>query len=468
MPAEMLANSGEPRRGFWTNRSVLALSQGADPVDVIVAKARSLTFEAFESGWSGPPYDPFALAELMKIEVLPSEDVADARTVPAVGGKLRIEFNPNRSPGRINYSIAHELGHALFPDCAEGVRNRTKHTGATRDEWQLEMLCNIAAAEILMPVGSLRSEDLEPSVDRLLQMRKDYAVSSEAILLRIIRLTTKPCLAILARRDPDSPAGRYRADYAVGSRAWSSPVANGFALPLDTVLSECTAIGFTAKATENWFRTAADWKIEALGIPPYPGHVYPRVIGIAKPVSDRETEVAKITYLKGDATAPRGSDYRILAQVVNDKSIVWGAGFARAVRKKWPKVQGEFAQWVVSGRGEFKLGNTHISAVDDSIALASLVAQHGFGPSATPRIRYSALEMCLDRLGDYAVSRHADVHMPRIGSGEAGGSWEIVSEIIEETLCRRGVRVTVYDLPNAKGKQAPKQLALSIGPEITA
>src|SRR5271170_1511408 len=95
MPPAMIARSPEASKHHWTNRSVLAFSGACDPVEAIIAKARALTFQAFESGWSGPPYDPFKLADLMKIEVLPCEDVADARTVPASGSKLRIEFNPN-------------------------------------------------------------------------------------------------------------------------------------------------------------------------------------------------------------------------------------------------------------------------------------------------------------------------------------------------------------------------------------
>jgi hypothetical protein len=460
MPAA-LARSLEASKHYWTNRSVLAFSEGCDPIQAITAKAKSLTFHAFESGWSGPPYDPFKLADLMKIEVLPCEDVPDARPSPAGAGAVRIEFNPNRPAARIKYSIAHELGHTLFPDCAETVRNRTRHSKTTRDEWQLEMLCNIAAAEILMPTGSLRGDDLDPNMDRLLELRKDFSVSSEAILLRIVKLTGSRCFAAAARREPDSPNGRYRIDYAVGSQAWVSPIASGFQLPPQTVMSQCTAIGFTAKGDEEWVSGSGEWRVEAVGIPPYPGNVYPRVIATVRPPGDHPRQAEKINYLKGDATAPRGSAYRILAQIVNDRGIIWGAGFARAVRRKWPKVQEEFARWAVGNAADFRLGHVHFSEVEPSLVLANLIAQHGFKPSPTPKIRYGALETCLQKLANFAASREAEIHMPRIGTGEAGGAWEIVSEIIEETLCHKGVRVTVYDLPNPKGRQVPKQARIT-------
>ena len=81
---------------------------------------------AIENGWSGPPYDPSQLADLLNISLIPTEDVADART-RTISNKLHIEFNPNRPPARLRFSIAHELAHTLFPDCAHAVRNRATH-----------------------------------------------------------------------------------------------------------------------------------------------------------------------------------------------------------------------------------------------------------------------------------------------------------------------------------------------------
>jgi O-acetyl-ADP-ribose deacetylase (regulator of RNase III) len=78
-----------------------------------------------------------------------------------------------------------------------------------------------------------------------------------------------------------------------------------------------------------------------------------------------------------------------------------------------------------------------------------------------PRIRYGALEKCLEKLADYALTTGASVHMPRIGTGEAGGSWGIVGEIVEDTLSQRHVDVTVYDLPaNAETRQATQPTLL--------
>ena len=110
---------------YWTNASVKTLIRGTDvdPVQIITQKAIDLSLRAMQEGWSGPPFDPFALAQYLGLRVIPREDIADARTVPT-GTALTIEFNPNRPKARIRYSIYHEIAHTLFPDCRERVRNR--------------------------------------------------------------------------------------------------------------------------------------------------------------------------------------------------------------------------------------------------------------------------------------------------------------------------------------------------------
>ena len=52
----------------WTNRSVLAFAEGRDPVDAVTERARAIAMDAMDSGWSGPPFDPLALADFLRIE----------------------------------------------------------------------------------------------------------------------------------------------------------------------------------------------------------------------------------------------------------------------------------------------------------------------------------------------------------------------------------------------------------------
>jgi hypothetical protein len=54
----------------------------------------------------------------------------------------------------------------------------------------------------------------------------------------------------------------------------------------------------------------------------------------------------------------------------------------------------------------------------------------------------------------------ATVHMPRIGCGLAGGTWDRIEPLIQNRLIAAGVHVTPYDLaPNvalsSKARKAP-------------
>jgi len=66
---------------LWTNKSVLKFAGDTDPFLLIEAKARELVLKARDSGWSGPPYNPLGIADLLKIRVEANSDVVDARTV---------------------------------------------------------------------------------------------------------------------------------------------------------------------------------------------------------------------------------------------------------------------------------------------------------------------------------------------------------------------------------------------------
>jgi hypothetical protein len=79
----------------WKHPSVINFSGGRDPIAVMLEKASDVTLSALQSGWEGPPFDPFALAEHLRIQVVPNSELLDARTVPVGAGKLRIEYNPN-------------------------------------------------------------------------------------------------------------------------------------------------------------------------------------------------------------------------------------------------------------------------------------------------------------------------------------------------------------------------------------
>lgn len=155
----------------------------------------------------------------------------------------------------------------------------------------------------------------------------------------------------------------------------------------------------------------------------------------------------EIQYVTGDATRPPSDQRAIIVHVGNDIGG-WGAGFVVAISKRWPEPERRFRAW---HRGEeelpFELGQVQFVQVKPQTWVANLVGQRGIrrGRDGVPPVRYQAIRTGLQCVAEKARAWGASVHMPRIGCGLAGGSWDEVGRIVEEELAQRGVPVTVYD-----------------------
>ena len=149
-----------------------------------------------------------------------------------------------------------------------------------------------------------------------------------------------------------------------------------------------------------------------------------------------------ITYLKGDATQPQGPEgLKIIAHVCNDQGG-FGKGFVLALSRRWPEPEAEYRKW--AKQDSFKLGAVQYVRVAPDLYVANMIAQEGYGGDGKPPIRYPALRQCLASLERQASRHKASVHMPRIGCGLAGGSWDEVEKLIQEKL--GNLQVFVYDL----------------------
>jgi Zn-dependent peptidase ImmA (M78 family)/O-acetyl-ADP-ribose deacetylase (regulator of RNase III) len=428
----------------WTNKSVLALAQGNDPISVIQEEARRLVLKAREVGWEGPPFNPVKIVELLGAKLSANANIADARLL-ASSHEAVIEFNPQQPRERVRFSIAHELAHMLFPDWRQEVRNRGAQF-RTPDDWQLEMLCNIAASEFVLPIGSLPAAIEVASIEELMRERRRYDVSAEAFLARLAKVSETAVSVFFASPiEVESKARRYRIDYAIPSPLAPSVQVEGITLPAESAAHHCTAIGHTDRALESWF-AGTDTLIEFVGIPGYPGSRYPRVAGIVR-FGSSQFGKSPIRYVHGNILEPQGNGPKIICQLVNDRAIKWGGGVARKFAQKFPQAEQIFTERVLQLPSHQRIGRTIIINIEDGVSLASIVAQEGFGPSLFPRLRYAALETGLREVADHAKRTAASVHMPRIGTGAAGGDWGVIEELVEEELVRAGLAVTVYDPP---------------------
>ena len=74
------------------------LAANADPIEVMMNKARQIVLQAWQEGWTGPPYDQFRLANYLGVDVIPSSDVFDARTVSVGSSRFQIQYDPDKPP----------------------------------------------------------------------------------------------------------------------------------------------------------------------------------------------------------------------------------------------------------------------------------------------------------------------------------------------------------------------------------
>jgi len=164
-----------------------------------------------------------------------------------------------------------------------------------------------------------------------------------------------------------------------------------------------------------------------------------------------------ITYLKGDATVPQTSGPKLIIHICNDAGK-WGAGFVVAVSKRWSRPEEMYRCWynqreavlihepgkIVMTSGRFQLGETQLVVVQPNLAVVNMIAQAGTRTgSKGPPIRYDALDKTLGLVNGYAGSFKASIHMPRIGTGLAGGRWSEIEPIIMKRLL--DTRIYVYD-----------------------
>src|SRR6266700_4787513 len=189
MSAQSQARHVKIGRRVWSHKSVLALldkAQGtaepADPEDLIRICARALVAQALALNWAGPPYDPKILAGLRGIAVEPTHDQigAEARIFAKPDCSLLIQYDPAKTKARVNFSICHEITHTFFPDCFETIRHRHKEDDGN---YELECLCDLGAAELLMPHEPFQCDlaMLGVSLAAVRQLAQRYGASGEAV-----------------------------------------------------------------------------------------------------------------------------------------------------------------------------------------------------------------------------------------------------------------------------------------------
>jgi hypothetical protein len=137
----------------------------------------------------------------------------------------------------------------------------------------------------------------------------------------------------------------------------------------------------------------------------------------------------------------------IIPHVCNNIGL-FGAGFASAVRNRYPIVATNFE---LLGN-KTKLGYVQYVSVkkDDKtqheIIVANMIAQNNIISKKNSRpLNYEALVRCMINIRNYitenSIKDKIEIHCPKFGSGLAGGNWLFIKDIIDDVWSDNSVYI---------------------------
>ncbi len=382
----------------WTHKSVINLieeSNNSNPEEEIRLRARNLVVKAIENGWNGPPFNAIELSKFLGFQINPNDNVLDARTIPDGKKNFSIEYNPFQKATRINFSVAHEIAHTLFPDCAEKIRNREEKPTL---ESELEQLCNIGASEIQLPYAFFSNDAnslSEISLESLIELATKYKASLESLFIRFVEVIDRPCCILICSFKDD---GALILQYAKASNTFPKEIPKDFKIPEASVAYQCTSPGWSSRETAKWDVFDSTYNIYCIGISPLRKDNKGRVGVIITPeLQNINLEDRKIQMEYGDATKPRGEGVKVIAQVVNTSGAL-GMGFGKSLSKNYPKVKTALTKWY-DDKTAFRLGKSQLVEISNDLYVFQMLAQKGlFEKNGEIPLRYSHLKECLTEL----------------------------------------------------------------------
>ncbi len=194
---------------------------------LIIERARQLVSRlVMQRGHEKPPFLPEEFAPLQGIKKFVKADLGELSAV-----LLRfhdgyvIKVNEKHNLARQNFSCAHEIGHALLSElkielCIEDVEFRTfnPQAPAIARARAKERLCNVAAAELLMPEMVFKKylSGFGVSINSIEWLANIFRVSISSTAIRIAELSTEPCIALLWRPQPGTKSKALRLAWHIG------------------------------------------------------------------------------------------------------------------------------------------------------------------------------------------------------------------------------------------------------------
>lgn len=250
------------RRRRWFSpaaRSLMALTRMDDPRVAMVQRAEDLLQEAEVTR---PPVELEPVASYQNVRRVEAVPMPGAGRLIPEGDGFRIQVNERHSRSKQRFSAGHEVSHTLVPSYQAWPRRvEDAVTGLFQQDQEEEYLCDLGAAELLMPMALFRPLAAAQgfSLDTLETLRHDFRASREATAIRLVQTELWPCAMAIwheahkpseqARMDrpllpgfePPAPPKKLRVRYAVHSAGFRHYLHPNLSAEPDGCLAACFA-----------------------------------------------------------------------------------------------------------------------------------------------------------------------------------------------------------------------------------
>ena len=124
----------------------------------------------------------------------------------------------------------------------------------------------------------------------------------------------------------------------------------------------------------------------------------------------------------------------VLAHSCNAQGVM-GAGLAYQIKKKYPTVFNDYLGLIGTTYRDNLLGSSVVTNVSDELHIVSGIGQMYYGRDPLTRYTsYPAIRQIFERVNGLAFRLKIPVIFPEIGCGLGNGNWDVIAEIIEDTL----------------------------------
>ena len=238
-------------------RELCQITGARDPLRAVQQLAQTLLDDA---EIAAPPVNLHLLASFQNIRDIQEAVMPHAGRLLPDGANYLIQVNAHHSTGKQRFTAGHEIGHTLIPSFQRHPRViQDMVTGLFEAGREEEYLCDVAAAELLLPERLFRplATNLGCHLNTVIELARTFEASREATARRLVEMNLWPCaFAIwhLSYKDSEAhmnqqltlggpewalPEKKLRVRYAVSNPLFSHYLHRNLAAPQDGCLMHC-------------------------------------------------------------------------------------------------------------------------------------------------------------------------------------------------------------------------------------